>query len=422
MKTVYLFLLLIVVIITVLVFQKIQSSVEEGFNSKKKDVPPANIYQPLSCPQGMSSYQAMGHTICCKGDTTGNKCDTDACYLASTGQIDPLENGTLPCGMYLFNLQKENSEKFCNTSMPHYYRDSKTGDSGCASEIVSDYSAPTPSAIDAKKVCKIYKNETDTNEKIDSCLNMAMAYKLQTSKWCKRAKCQVSVIVPPDGKGPALIQSTYKNPADTSTTGTGTPNPAPLTCYSKESGLRYVQTIFTGDLYDRIVNGINAGTEPWVCGYKPKEPNCMVKYVGANHPAILTISQLVVRNLKGVNITPLAKIHQETTEALIEGGNTFSATFATDGNESVRTIPSLYISNPRNEKGKARPGNFVLEFNPPVCVSSIVYYGNNFYPPYNAGVTFRLYSSKPEIIWTSSLSTTKDIQTFPVDTKLYDPK
>jgi hypothetical protein len=151
----------------------------------------------------------------------------------------------------------------------------------------------------------------------------------------------------------------------------------------------------------------------------------MVKYVGASHPAILTISQLVIRDLKGVNITPLAKIaYEHTTEALTEGGNTFSATFATDGNESVHTIPSLYISNPKNKKGKAQSGNFVLVFDPPVCVSSIVYYGNNFYPPYNAGVTFRLYDTTPKEIWKSSESTSENIQTFTVNNakKLYAPK
>jgi len=313
--------------------------------------------------------------------------------------------------------------------MPHYYRDSKTGDSGCASEIVSDYSAPTPGAIDAEKVCKIYENENDRYEKLDSCENMAAAYTLQTSKWCKQANCKVKVMTPPVPKGspvpPAMIQADYTNPAGTSTTSTGTPNPVSLTCYSRESGLRYIQTIFTGDLYDRIVNGINAGTEPWVCGYKPKEPNCMVKYVGASHPAILTISQLVIRDLKGVNITPLAKIDEkETTEALIGDGNTFSATFATDGNESVHTMPSLYISNPKNKKGNAQAGNFVLVFDPPVCVSSIVYYGNKFYTPYNAGVTFRLYDTTPKEIWKSSESTSENIQTFTIDDakKLYAPK
>lgn len=384
---------------------------EEGFNSKDKDAP-ANIYQPLSCPQGMSSYQAMGHTICCEGDTTGNKCDMDACYLASTGQIDPLENGTLPCGIHLFRLQKKNSELFCNTSMPHYYRDSKTGNSGCASEIVSDYSAPTPGAIDAKKVCKIYKNETETNEKIDSCKKMAEAYTLQTSQWCKQVDCMVSVVKNPGGRGPALVQSTYKNPASNAKTSTGTPVPVPSICYSKESGLQNVQYFYTGDMYDGITKSINAGTEPWVCGYVPP-PNCMVKYLNVDAPktagSYLVISQIVVFDLQGNSIPLTNKVSQYTSPA--ERGT--SASFAVDGNKSVHTIPNLYAS----EKG-----HFVLDFDPPVCISKIIYYGNNFRSELNAGIIITLQTIAPKTIWTSSPSTQQDIQTFTVDTKIYDPK
>jgi len=143
--------------------------------------------------------------------------------------------------------------------------------------------------------------------------------------------------------------------------------------------------------------------------------------VGANRgSSYLSISQLVVRNLKGVNIAPLAKISQKyTTPALTERNETtYFATFAIDGNESVHTVPSIYVADP----DKQPANNFVLEFNPPVCVSSIVYYGNNFNPKYNEGITFRLYNSNVDPVWTSSVSTQQEIQTFTVDPKTYDPK
>jgi hypothetical protein len=176
MKTLYLLLLLVVIIIGVLIYQKIVSV--EGFADTDQ-------VELSFCPHNMQSYQdsKTSDTVCCDGAVADNICSGD-----SVCTLTPSSASKLPaCSTYMKEYNALKAKEHCFDTMSQYYEDDsqKPIISGCASKVNKDTSAPTLGA----KSCKVYSTAKLNQYKFDSCENHKMVYLGKNSNFCKTANC-----------------------------------------------------------------------------------------------------------------------------------------------------------------------------------------------------------------------------------------
>jgi hypothetical protein len=394
MKTIYILLLLVVIVITVLVLQKMNDSIE----SFKVDI---NTVQPTVCPHNMSSYvdALTSDTLCCDGTVEHNICKgKTVCTLTPSGK-----SAYESCSQYLIDYNKEMESKHCFPEMPRYYEDDAQVPhiSGCASQVNVSQSTPILNA----KSCKIYSSSNDNMNKTDSCVNAKMELDLQNSSFCKMVNCKAAIVK--FGASPPLISGTYGNPA---TGGVGTPNPVPLTCYSKESLTRYFKSVMSGEQLTNALNGINNGTNTYVCGYIPP-CNKKAKYVQIKGTGYIQLSQIVIRDFNGKNIAKgLPAYGRDSYSPQSTPAN------AVDGNERTRAYPNIYHSKSADEDTF-----FYVQIYPPVCISQIIIYGRS--DGYSERHANKFITIRDEtfnnILWTSSKTTNDLVQTFNIPNSVF---
>jgi hypothetical protein len=390
MKTIYILLLLVVIIIATLVIQKMNSSIEPF----KVDI---NLVQPKTCPHKMQSYidGKTQQTVCCDGTVKENVCSgLSVCTLTPSAA-----SNLIGCAQYLKDYNTKMQAKHCLNEMSRYYEDAsqEPNISGCASQVNGDESAPVLNA----KSCRIYKDDKDNTNKVDSCVNAKLKYDLQNGSFCKMVNCASNIVR--YGGTPPLVSGTYGSAAG------GTP----LTCYSKETLKRYVKYAFSGDRLTDELNAIDNGTNTQVCGYVPP-CNKKAFYVRIYGKGYLQISQIVIRDANGRNIANGAKVYASppyNPQSVAEN--------AVDGNEKVRAYPNIYHS--KNNKDAI----FIVELKTPACISQIIIYGrSDCCTDRNEGNKIVIEGdmdkdTKRIILWTSP-DTTKDlVQTFNIPSSVY---
>ena len=403
MNILYLILLLIVVVITAIILQKISSS-QEGFeNSTTQQLPTIN-----TCPHRMNSF-IEGATYCCDGAVTGNQCQGRKVCAMSPGVTD-----ISSCAQYLYDYTKLMSEKHCFSDMPHYYEnDSQVpAISGCATQVNSDYSAPVDGSSE-KNTCKVYLTEYENIQNVDSCANKKMEVALQQSDFCKQVGCTTSIWK--WQTNPPLHIATYSNPAAITNGSTaGDPNISPKTCQWQPSSLRYVQTVFPDD--QNLINKVTEGSLAWICGYVPPLPCNQQKAIFTFKlmgPGRINISQIVLKDSKGKNITQNATIY--ASESLMP--DDVKKENVIDGVEETRGFPNVYIS-------KSTDKDAYIQINPysKTCIRQVIIYGNsNADPTQNADKVFTLAAADDQggVIYTSPPTTKDLIQTFNIPPDIY---
>jgi len=263
MKTLYLLLLLVVIIIGVLIYQKMASV--EGFADTDTDQVELN-----SCPHNMQSYvdPKTSDTVCCDGTVQDNICSGDAvCTLT------PTSASNIPaCSTYIKEYNGRMAKEHCFDTMSQYYEDdSQTPHiSGCAQKVNKHTSAPTFNA----KSCRIYSAIKMNQYKHDSCENQKMKYLAEKSSFCTISKCTNVNIGGHDGTNIPWINAFFMTQNGST--------PVQGACESKESVIRHLKYGYgdehvnepwaqpkTGQELADALAQVEAGTYPGMCPISP---------------------------------------------------------------------------------------------------------------------------------------------------------
>ena len=402
MNVLYLMLLLIAVIITALVLQKI-SETQEGFEvSTTQQLPIIN-----TCPHRMNSF-IEGGTYCCDGAVIGNQCEGRKVCAMSPGVTD-----VSSCAQYLYDYTKLMNTKHCFGDMPFYYEDDSQvpSISGCASQVNSNYSAPLPNTTS----CKIYSTETENQYNADSCENQKMVHTLKNSSFCKTANCS-GVSVGGNGRNIAWITAAYM-------TQNGSV-PVQATCESKESAIRHItygygeyhatdptMRALTGDERKAALAKVNAGTYPGMCAQATMVCNKKATYILVRGGDYIQISQIVAKDMKGTNVARGSQVG-----ASPPWNSDSKKEFVVDGTEEARPFPNIYHS-----KSDAKDTAIIIILAAPVCISEIVLYGrSDCCAERHAGKTIMLLGGKDgDIILWSATTNTDLVQTFTIPANTY---
>ena len=401
MKTLYLLLLLIIIIITVLICQKMLDS-SEGFlvTPTKKNLSADNQTQPTMCPHSARSYTdpKTGATNCTRGQVNYNEPTEPGFCTLTPG------TGLIPCSEYLAEYNQKMEAKFCFPGLKRYYEDnsSKNSISGCASGVNADASAPGPGT----DTCKIYKTQQENERKIDSCFNKKAEYNFANSAICKQTKCKTAIVN--FGDSPALISSTNIDPGSY----------RPTTCYEKESALRYLRIILKGDRLQNEIDRINSGQAQEICGYVPPAAPCNPDkagtYVVLRGISFIELSQIVIKDMNGVNVAPKGKIFRAAPawDPAAKPEN------AIDGTEAAREYPNIYHSVEKDPNDNIN--SIIIELNSPTCISEIITYGrlNGCCPDRQAKKIITILSGNIDknisLVWMSPETTDKLVQSFKI--------
>jgi len=375
----------------------------EGFlaKPKQKNLSADNQKQPNKCPHGSNSYTdpQTGATNCTKGPVKFNQPDKPGFCTLTPG------TGLPPCSEYIAEYNRTMEAKFCFPTRPRYYENDSSksnSNSGCASAVNSDTTAPGPGADS----CKIYVKEEDNLTKIDSCFNKKAEYNFANSGFCKESKCKTAIVN--FGTAPALITSTNIDP--------GTYRPT--TCYEKESVLRYIKTVLKGDRLQEEIERINSGQEQAICGYVPPAPVCnpdkAAMFVTLKGLGFIELSQIVIKDINGVNVAPKGKII-EATPAWDPAAKPENAI---DGTEAAREYPNIYHSieqDPETAKAIYPANSIMVILEKPTCISEIITYGrlNGCCPDRQANKYIDIVGRGIEI-WKSPKTTDKLVQSFKI--------
>jgi hypothetical protein len=395
MKTAYLLLLLIAIVITAIVLQKIASSQFEGFNNPSDSIPLPVL---KTCPHKMNSFidGLTNNKYCCDSAVNGNICQGRKVCGMSPGDTD-----SPSCAQYLADYTKEMSAKKCFGSMPTYYEDSTEGIaiSGCASQVNDDFSKPAPGSTS----CKIYPDQKGNQYQGDSCENRQMVHIAETGSFCKTVNC-TSVQTGGNGSNVAWVNAFYMSQDESV--------PVQVACETKESTIRHITYGYgdyylnqpdmqakTGDELAAALKKVEEGTYPGMCAEAaPIVCNKKAHFVIIQGTGNIGVSQLIAKDTKGNNITRGQTTYVTSTLGETDKDN------AVDGYEKARVYPALYMS----DNGKDPRLNYLaVRLKSPSCVSEIILYGNLGVPDQNAGKTVSLLGEKgfeESVIWTANVS------------------
>jgi hypothetical protein len=374
----------------------------EGFlaKPKQKNLSVDNQKQPNKCPHGSNSYTdpQTGATNCTKGPVKFNQPDKPGFCTLTPG------TGLPSCSEYLAEYNQKMEAKFCFPTMPRYYEnESSKSNSGCASGVNADASAPGPGTDS----CKIYTKEQDNLIKIDSCFNKKAEYNFANSAICKQTKCKTAIVN--FGTTPAVISSTNIDPS----------NYRPTTCYEKESALRYLRTVLKGDLLQGEIDRINSGQAQEICGYVPPAPVCnpdkAAYYVGLTGNGYIQLSQIVIKDMNGINVAPKGTIGDEWTSPAYNSDT--KPQNAIDGTEAVRAYPNIYHST--DDPGNSGITNFTVTLEKPTCISEIIIYGRSDCCADRHKDKTIWIVGKDRFIWTSPKTIDQQVQSFKIPASLW---
>jgi hypothetical protein len=472
MKTAYLLLLLIAIVITAIVLQKIASSQPEGFKNVLTSLPVLK-----TCPHKMKSFidGKSNNTYCCDSAVDGNICQGRKVCVMTPGIKD-----TASCAQYLLDYTNKMSEKHCFDSMDKYYEDDSQvpAISGCATQVNEGFSAPTPGSAS----CRIYPTQKDNQYKFDSCENRKMVHIAENGSFCKSINC-TSVLTAGNGRNVAWVNANYMTQDGNA--------PVLTSCETKESTIRHITYGYgdyyaneptmgpkTGDELAKAMVQVNEGTYPGMCPMAaPDTPRtiplerlqamfekagCTRKLIEGNvgwwrgrnsltdiqndmnaygsitkgcsgstgqhefcSPGKCAQCNKKARyiSVKGPGYIQISQIvaKDKNGNNVARGGGTWASEpwspeskkeYVTDGTEAVREYPNIYHS-----KSNAADTYIYIQF-PPSCISEIILYGRNSYESQHAGKTIMIVTENGEALWTAQTNSDK-IQKFTIPQNIY---
>jgi len=375
----------------------------EGFlaKPKQKNSSSNNQQQPNTCPHGSNSYTdpKTGAINCTKGSVKFNQPSEPGFCTLTPG------TGLPPCSEYMAEYNRTMEAKFCFPTLPRYYENTQKlkSNSGCASNVNGDTATPGPGADS----CKIYIKEQDNLTREDSCFNKKAEYNFANSAFCKQSQCATAIVT--SGKAPAIISSTYTDPGSNRI----------ITCYDRESLIRRAEATFKGEQLQNEINRIKSGQAQEVCGYVPPAPVCnpdkAAYYVGLVGNGYIQLSQIVIKDMNGINVAPKGIIEDRWTSPAYNSDT--NPQNAIDGTEAVRAYPNIYHSTEDPENSGIT--NFVVTLEKPTCISEIIIYGRSDCCADRHKDKRISIVGKDRFIWTSPPTTDQLVQSFKIPASLW---
>jgi hypothetical protein len=189
----------------------------------KKTEPFKDDFYLQACPSGYDTlfYDENDIASCCDGEVKFSKC---------RGQRQcKLGEGPENCAHLILKDYKEKGKEKCPSGW-NYYEDSVTKMKGCTKGALNNRLSG-PRVLDPIRfpTCTIYSNSDDNKNKTDSCVNQKkMEEYVCFGRDCKKFLLSLDPKAPPLLKIDTIVDN-YRNVVN------GTPTPAPITVYSRES-------------------------------------------------------------------------------------------------------------------------------------------------------------------------------------------
>jgi len=335
------------------IYESFRDTTIEGFQTTTDisltSCPPSEIDE--STP--MKALNAAGTTQTWCYDSDVKKCSL------SVSRSDPSS-----CSQYYLALLQSKAKTRCPATMPNYFQHINYSNNvdksvrGCsAGARTADGKSPA-SMTDSH--CTIYTRQKDDLEKLDSCTNIK---RLQSARCFSTGVAGVTTALQANSHGSPLVQCTFSQ-IESVKKGSKTVNENAEA--EKAQAQEIVKQTAENNKWERARTVVANLAKQGPVRVQPRL-NLPVKYVFLSQigDQTINISQIVVRDINGVNITKSAMVFAST-----EDYGTKKET-AVDGYEGPRPYPSIYHS--KNGGGEW----FELLFPTPVVISSVTIYNRS---------------------------------------------
>ena len=334
------------------VYESFHTTTIEGFQSTTDisltSCPPSEIDESIP----MKALNAAGTTQTWCYDSDVKKCSL------SVSRSDPSS-----CSQYYLALLNSKAATRCPATMPNYFQNINYSNNvdkslrGCTKGLRTA-DGKSPASGDSR--CTIYTSQKDDLEKLDSCTNIK---RLQSAQCFSSGVAGVTTALKANTHGSPLVQCTFSQ-IESVKKGSKTINENAEA--EKAQAQEIVKYTTENNKWERARTVVANLAKQGPVRVQPPLTS-PVKYVFLSQIGNETInlSQIVVRDINGINITKSARVFAST-----EDYGTRKET-AVDGYEGPRSYPSIYHS--KNGGGEW----FELLFTTPVVISSVTIYNRS---------------------------------------------
>jgi len=344
------------------VYESFKDTVE-GFAVQTSDI------SLTTCPPSEADESKMMQSQVPAGNTT-TYCDDGGQHKCSLSveRSDPAS-----CTQYYLALLQSKATTRCPVSMPNYFQDLKYVNNVDKSVRGCTAGARTPdgkSPASGDKRCIIYTSQKDDLEKLDSCTN---SKRLESAQCFSSGVAGVTKVLKPNSYGSPYVECTFSQIEQVQTgTKTEDTNAAAEAAQQREiaaqNALNSKWTAARNVVATLATQGL-VSQQQLTSGEGITTVN-LFKW-GNTDKQWINISQLVVRDVNGVNIAGKAAI--TCYDAGGGNGEDYGTSIHTlvDGTEAPRPYPYIYHSKNTGNDG------VILTFSTPVDISSITLYNRS---------------------------------------------
>jgi len=350
-------LIVILLSIYIVFFFSYGWEVYESFNTIVEGFQNTTDISLTSCPPSeidestpMKALNAAGTTQTWCYDSDVKKCSL------SVSRTDPTS-----CSQYYLTLLQSKAATRCPATMPNYFQNllyTKNVDKstrGCSAGLRTADGKSPASMTDSH--CIIYTSQKDDLEKLNSCTNVK---RLQSAQCFSSGVAGVTKVLQANTQGSPLVQCTFSQ-IESVQRGTQTVN-----TNAEAQAQQMLKEKAENSKWERARNVVaNLAKQGPVRIQPPLTSPIMYVYLRQFGKETLNLSQIVVRDINGVNITKSAKLSASTEDYGTKKEK------AVDGYEGPRSYPSIYHS--KNGGGEW----YLLEFTMPVVISSVTLYNRS---------------------------------------------
>ena len=286
----------------------------------------------------------------------------------SVKQSDPSS-----CSQYYLALLRSKATTRCPVSMPNYFQNLKFVNNvdksvrGCTAGART-VDGKSPASGD--KYCTIYTSLKDDLEKLDSCTNIK---RLESAQCFSSGVASLTKALQANTYGSPHIQCTFSQTEQVKK-GTKTEDTNADSAAAQQKEIAAQNAMNSKWTAARNVVATLATQGP--VSVNPPERGKGVTEIkifkwGNENDENINLSQLVVRDVNGINITGKGAITSRTASGAVSEDYGTSIRTLIDGTEAPRPYPMIYHSkNTGND-------SVVLKFNSPVDISSITIYNRS---------------------------------------------
>lgn len=322
-----------------------------------------------TCPPSEAEERNTMQSQVPAGDTN-TYCDDGGVHKCSLS-VERSDPGS--CTQYYLALLQSKAMTRCPVSMPNYFQDLKyvnNVDKSVRGCTAGARTADGKSPASGDKRCTIYTSQKDDLEKIDSCTNIK---RLESAQCFSSGVAGMTKVLQPNNYGSPYVQCSFSQ-IEQVKTGSKTEDTNAASAAAQQKEIAAQNALNSKWTTARNVVATLAIQGP-VSVNNPEKGKGIVKVVlfkwGNTEKTYINISQLVIRDINGINITKNASIR--AYDAGGGNGEEYGTSIRTlvDGTEAPRPYPYIYHSKNTGNDG------VMLTFRTPVDISSISIYNRS---------------------------------------------